>query len=184
MKRLEVPIYFQPNSYTCVPVSLKMVLDYIANNCLEDGNLDLEIDDICRIVKTTSDGTIFENVKLINSDKRILKAIPSIEVVAKYEHHTLEDIEEELRNGRPAIAWILPREAVDRDTQHSIVITGIDKEGYKICCNDPIFGVREMSLGDFISCWDATDRTLVKVKVGQRLQRILDEWAEKAGARL
>jgi hypothetical protein len=159
-----------------------MVLDYIANNCLEDGNLDLEIDDICEIVRTTSDGTIFENVKLINSDERVLKAIPSIEIVAKYEHHVLNEIEEELSNGRPVIAWILPPEAVDREMQHSIVITGIDKTGYKISYNDPIFGGREMSLGEFISCWDETDRTLIKIKVGERIQRILDEWAEKSEA--
>jgi len=178
-----VPVYLQPNSYTCVPVSLKMVLDYIANNCLEDGNLDLEIDDLCKIVDTTSDGTIFENVKRINSDKRILKAIPSIEVVVKYEHHTLDEIEEELHSGRPVIAWILPPEAVDREMQHSIVITGIDKEGYKISCNDPIFGGREIPLGEFISCWDETDRTLIKIKVGERIQRILDEWSEKSGVR-
>jgi hypothetical protein len=158
-----------------------MVLDYVVENTSEDGNLDLEIDDICKIVRTTSDGTVFEDVKNINSDERIQKAIPSIEFVVKYEHHALDEIEDELRGGRPTIAWILPPDVVDREMQHSIVVTGINRTAYRVYYNDPFFGEKEMELGKFMSCWDETDRTLIKIKVGERVQRLLDEWVEKSG---
>lgn len=171
---------FQPNGYTCVPTCLKMVLNYLSNFS-EETKLNLEIEDICKIIGTTTDGTIFDDVQNINSDNRVLKTIPSIEFIVKYERHTLAEIEEEYNKGKPSIAWILPPGTDPRDMQHSIVITSINREEYKIAYNDPIFGEIEMELGNFMSLWDRTDRNLIKIKLGEREQRLLDEWFERSG---
>jgi hypothetical protein len=160
-----------------------MVLDYIIDNFVGVEVLHLDLTDICKIIGTTGDGTIFEDVENMNKDKRILKVVPSIEFIVKKEHHELDDIENELSKGRPVIAWIHPRDAVDRDLDHSVVITNLDKEGYRIYFNDPFLGEREMSLGDFMDCWDLAERILIKIKVGERIQRLLEEYAEKPGVK-
>lgn len=154
-----------------------MVLDYI-NSSLK-GNLNIEIEDIAGTVRTTRDGTVFNNVNRINSNKEILRAIPSIEVTAKYEHHALKDIEDEIQNGRPVIAWVQLPEGSTRNMSHSIVITDINRGGYVIYYNDPIFGEQQKNLGEFMDMWDRTDRILIKVKVGEREQRLLDEWIRR-----
>jgi len=176
IQRLKVLCIFQPDGVTCVPTCLKMVLEYI-NDGLGGGNLNLSIGDISKIVGTTEDGTVFDDVNKINKNMKILKAIPSIEFVVKYEYHILKDIEDEIKNGRPAIAWILPLGA--RNMKHSIVITGLDLDKSLIYYNDPISGEVEARLGEFMSLWDKTDRTLIRVKIGKREQRLLDEWLKE-----
>jgi len=178
--RLKVPVALQPNSYTCVSTSLKMVYDYF-NEVLK-GDLNLDIDEISKSIGTTEDGTDFDDIEKINSNPKILISMHSVEVIAKYGNYGLSDIENEINNGRPAIAWILPPEAKNRYYEHSVVITGVDRDKYTVYCNDPFHGEKEIKLGEFMSLWSATDRTLIKFKVGKRVQRLLDEWIRELNA--
>lgn len=155
-----------------------MVLDFI-NPRVGENNLSLSIEEIAEIVGTTMDGTVFNDVNKINRDKRILQTVPSIEFVAVYEHHTLEDIENELKENKPVIAWISGSETGAREMQHSVVITNLDRDNYTIQYNDPIDGDHQRTLGDFISLWDSTDRTLIRVKIGEREQRLIVEYGNE-----
>jgi len=175
---LRVPMVPQPDGVTCVPTCVKMVLDYVYSG-LEGTDLNLGIEEICEIVGTTKDGTNLEDVKRINSNPKIKKAIPSIEFDVNYDRHTLREIEHEIEEKHmPTIAWIKPLEANDRDLEHAVVITDISRDDYKICYNDPLFGEKQMELGKFMELWERTDRTLIKVRVGEREQRLLDEWIQ------
>lgn len=135
---------------------------------------DLSIEDIAKIIDTTELGTALENIKNINKNEEILKAIPSIEFEDKM-MCSLAEIEKEITKNRPVIAWI----SVSIDSRaftHSVLLTGIDMENHLIYYNDPIFGKKEEHIGRFMSMWEKVDKTLIKVKIGSREQRLLDEW--------
>jgi len=135
---------------------------------------DLRIEDIAEILGTSELGTALENIKNINKNEEILKAIPSIEFEDKM-MCGLSEVEMEITENRPIIAWISV--SVDsREFVHSVVITGIDMEKHLIYYNDPIYGKKEEHIGKFMSMWEKVDRTLIKVKIGKREQRLLDEW--------
>ncbi len=87
--------------------------------------------------------------------------------------HTIQEISNELDQGRPVIAWI---ELTDNGHScgHSVVVTGIDINESLVCYNDPIFGKKTEELTIFTSKWDEYFRILITIKIGQR--RILDEF--------
>lgn len=155
-----------------------MILDFL-NNFLKETSAgvllpDLEVSDIAEIVNTREDGTLLEDVNNINSNEEILKAIPSIEFEAKM-LCSFTEIETEVAENRPVIAWMVVS-ANGREFKHSVVVTGVDRGTHLIYYNDPIFGAKEEDIGRFMIMWEKMDRTLIKVKIGKREQRLLDEW--------
>jgi len=115
-------------------------------------------------------GTPLENVDEIN--KKLQKAVPSVEFITKL-NCRFEEIENEISEGRPVIAWVkIPY-------PHSIVVTGLNKDLLIIYYNDPELGKKQIEIGKFISAWNRTDNVLVKVKIGEKIQRIIPEYAEK-----
>ena len=60
-----------------------------------------------------------------------------------------------------------------------MVVTGLDKNSLKVYCNDPEGGKREMELGQFVSAWRRSDNALVKVKIGEKLQRVIPEYVDE-----
>jgi predicted double-glycine peptidase len=154
-----------------------MVLDFLCNALKDESPAILpsfEVGDIAQIIGTTEAGTPLENVKNLNKDEKILKAIPSIEFEDKFMSN-LSEIEAEINENRPIIVWVLL--SIDsRRYVHSVVITGVDVLKQRVYYNDPIFGQKEEQIGAFMRMWDGVDRTLIKVKIGKREQRLLDEW--------
>lgn len=178
MVKLKVPLVLplQEDGYSCVPRCIKMIFMYISN-CLEGVAPDLDIDDIAEIMETRVDGTLPENVRNLNTNLKVLRAIPSLEFDVGL-MHSFSEIEEEIGANRPVIAWVELSEGIHR-CAHAIVITGLDKEKHLIYYNDPIFGEKEEEIGTFMSRWENVDRLLIKVKIGKREQRLLDEYVRK-----
>jgi len=178
MATLDVPLIYQEDDFSCTPVCIKMVLEYIRNRFTE-GIPDLDVPSVTKAIKTSADdgGTTFENIELIN--EKLIEAKPSLEFVAR-SGRKFEEIEEELEvpNRRPVIAWItMP--SPQGDFHHSIVITGVDKEKLLIYFNDPVYGKEAMPIREFIDMWETSFRILIKVKIGERKQRLIKEYIEK-----
>lgn len=121
---------------------------------------------------------LLENVRILNTNVTVLRAIPSLEFDVDLKMHSLSEIEEEINNNRPIIAWVELLEGIHRYT-HAIVITGLDRDKDLIYYNDPFFGETQEEIGAFMSRWERADRLLIKVKIGKREQRLLDEYVRK-----
>jgi len=178
MASLDVPLIYQEDDYSCTPACMKMVLEFIRRKFTE-GIPELDLPEVASVVKASADdgGTTFENIELIN--ELLLSARPSLEFVAG-SGHTFDEIEEELGepNHRPVIAWVMmpsPQGAFS----HSIVITGIDKEKLLIYFNDPVYGKEIMSIREFMQIWEQSFRILIKIRIGERKQRLIREYLEK-----
>ena len=176
--KLDIPLIRQEDSYSCVPICLKMILDFL-NEFLKETSSDVvlpsfEVADIAKIVNTREDGTLLDDVKNLNQNKDILRAIPSIEIETKMLCN-LNEIETEVSENRPVIAWLVVS-TNGRKFKHSVVVTGLDIENHLIFYNDPFFGKQQANIGSFVSMWEKMDRTLIKVKIGKRKQRLLEEW--------
>lgn len=170
--RLDLQPVYQPNNYTCVPACLKMILDYIRPTLDMEENIPIfEVEQIADIVETKEDGTSFEDVRNLN--KEILKANPSVEFATRRQSN-IKEIIEEINHRRPIIVGIAIEESGVYN--HSVVITGIDMGNQLIYYNDPIYGEREEGLGSFMSKWERFDNYIIKLKLGERQQRKLEEW--------
>ena len=177
--KLRVPLVtpLQEDGYSCVPRCIKMIFMYIGN-FLEGHAPDLDINEIAEIIETKQDGTLLENVKNLNTNSTVLRAIPSLEFDVDLKMHSLSEIEEEIKNNRPVIAWVELSEGIHR-CAHAIVITDLDRDKDLICYNDPMFGEIQEEIGSFMARWERLDRLLIKVKIGKREQRLLDEYVRK-----
>jgi len=145
---------------------------------MEGHGPNLGIDGIAEIIQTRPDGTLLENVRNLNTNLTVLRAIPSLEFDVGLRMHSLSEIEEEINNNRPVIAWVELSEGVHR-CAHAIVITDLDKDKNLIYYNDPMFGEMQEEIGAFMSRWERLDRLLIKVKIGKREQRLLDEYVRR-----
>ena len=81
---------------------------------------------------------------------------------------------------KPVIPWLLVREP-PREYEHTIVVTGYDRVNQQMAVNDPqrSSGPSLMDVTQFIQEWEGTERTLIKLKVNQRVQRMITEWVEE-----
>lgn len=164
---LDVPVVYQEDDFSCVPVCIKMMLEFIRTQNTDGYVPNMDVREIAETIGTDVLGTSLEDVKKINA--KLLKTVPSIEFVAEM-NCSFSEIEKEILQGKPVIAWVrIP-------FSHSIVVTGIDTTLLIVYYNDPQKGKRQMEMGKFISCWGEVDNTLVKVKVGEKLQRIIPEY--------
>lgn len=180
MGKLKVPLVLplQEDAFSCVPRCIKMIFMYISN-CLEGCAPNLDIDDIAKIIETRDDGTLFEKVRNLNTNLDVLRIIPSLEFDVDVKMRSLPEIEEEVEKAhRPVIALIGSSDPIRRWV-HAIVVTGLDKEKHLIYYNDPVFGEVEEDIGMFMSKWEGADRFLIKVKIGMREQKLLDEYFQK-----
>jgi len=173
--KLDVPLKFQEDDYSCTPTCMKMVLEYIRNK-FSEGFPDLGISLIAKTVKASADegGTTFENVELIN--EKLKKVRPSLRFVAGSGHRFAE-IKEELTNDHPVITWVMMPSS-QGDFPHSLVIRGIKEQELLIYCNDPVYGREEIPIRKFIDMWEKSFRILIKVEIGEEQQRSIDEWVE------
>jgi predicted double-glycine peptidase len=157
-----------------------MTLDYVRKVLSESGTPQVpsfELPQIAKIVGTTVVGTELKNVR--NMNEALEKAIPSVEFDVDFKSHDFKEIEEELAKSRPCIAWLLVRETGSREYWHSVVIRGFDRRNQTVSVNDPQRGQMDMQTAQFIEEWEGTERTLIKLKVGEKIQRKLTEYMEE-----
>jgi predicted double-glycine peptidase len=105
-----------------------------------------------------------------------MTAIPSIEFEYEIKRHAIDEIEEELDelNKQPMIAWVTLMKG--RKAAHAVVVTGL--ENRIVYFNDPIYGKQEEDLATFLTRWEDQDRTLIKVKIGKKRQKMLEEFEQ------
>jgi Papain-like cysteine protease AvrRpt2 len=158
---------------------LKMVMDCLNDTKLVEKIDNLSVDDIARIVKTDILGTEIEDVRALNSHSAITKASPSIEFDATVKPHELEDIEHDLKEELPPIAWITNGKA-PYEWKHAVVITKLDRANGVIHYNDPAIGAtKEENLKEFSQKWYDSDRCMVRVILGRRDTRRITEYTER-----
>jgi len=182
---LNVPLYPQkPNEMTCVPVCIKMVLEYLKSdyNPRPTPFPELSIDEIIKILKTdiTFLGTSLKNIRNLNEDERVHIAVPSLEFEGRF-GGTLDEIKKELANNRPVIVYV-PLSETHTANRHAIVITGIDEQNFLIRYNDPLFGAKCESIVKFQRQWDIADHVIITVKIGARKQRLIKDFYEIVGS--
>lgn len=167
---LDIPLVYQEDDFSCVPSCIKMILGFISEQNPKGFIPEISIEEISKAIGTDELGTALQNVKNIN--KKLQKTLPSIEFTDEM-NCTLDEIENEILEGKPVIAWI------GNPFPHSIVLTGLDRELLIIYCSDPQKGKMKMNMGEFMSAWNKMDNVLIKVKIGEKIQRIIPEYAPK-----
>jgi hypothetical protein len=167
---LDVSMEYQSNDFSCVPISIKMVLEFVRKENPKGYFPNMSIDEISKAILTDELGTALENVEKIN--ERLLKANPSIEFVTEM-NCSFSEIENEILQGKPVIVWF------ENPHPHSIVVTGFNKELLVLYYNDPFEGKTHIRMGEFISAWSKMDNVLIRVKIGEKKQRIIPEYTEK-----
>lgn len=173
IKSLNVPLIHQEYNYDYVPACVKMMIEYLNKEILSIKIPDMTLKQIGKIIDTRSDGTYPHSIEKIN--KAILGAVPSVEFESKYAPHTFEKIVQEYAKKRPVIAWIRISKS-DGDFTHVVVVNGINKDEYLIQYQDPKFGTKVESIGDFITKWSAENRVLAKLILGRRNHKVLTAW--------
>jgi len=178
MPKLNVPVLLplQEDGHSCVPRCVKMIFMYVENSFENCRVPDFDIEKIGKITETRKDGTYPEKIMNLNKVKEITTAIPSIEFEYEIKRHTIDEIEEELdeKNKQPMIAWVTLMSG--RKAAHAVVITGL--ENRIVYYNDPIYGKQEEDLETFLTRWEDQDRTLIKVKIGKKRQKMLEEFEQ------
>lgn len=123
----------------CLPVCVKMVLDYLRIQC--------EYHQLVRTLGTHSGyGTPFSHIQ----------ALQKLGVSVRYQTGTLQDLYIALQQGWPAIVPVQTGELPYWENvrvRHAVVVVGMDSES--IYLNDPEFdnGPIQASLGDFDLAW-------------------------------
>lgn len=177
MVKLNVPIFGQQRPNYCVPTCVKMVLEYVRK---KHGRKipRLSIKTIARVTKTAIDGTAPKDVERLN--EILSRAEPSVEFQARFLGRFPEVIKE-LDEESPVIAWINVVEPPDV-VLHAVVITGFDSETNIVFFNDPYDKTeKKEEIGVFIKKWGVYAR-LVKVLIGKKQQRYINEWATKTNS--
>lgn len=165
-------MFGQPTVYYCVPACIKMVLEYARKKYGKEIPR-LSIKTIARVVGTTIDGTAPKDVE--NMNERLSKAVPSVEFKTEFLSRFPEIVKELNDEENPVIAWINCVEPPDT-VWHAVVVTGFDPETNTIFYNDPEGSVKKKEeVGIFINKWGVSGR-LVKVLIGKKLQRHINEW--------
>jgi len=171
-----VPIYSQPDNFTCVPTSLKMVMDYLNATKLASKMQTLSVAEIAKIVNTDILGTEIEDVKNLNSHAAVTQAIPSVEFDASMKPRELEDIEGDIKAGLPPICWITKGKA-PYQWKHAVVVTGVDRRTGAVQYIDPAYGALKVeSLQEFTQEWYDSDRVMVRVILGRKESRKITEY--------
>jgi hypothetical protein len=156
-----------------------MVFMYIGNS-FEGRVPDFGLDKIGKIIETKGDGTFPEKVLNLDKVKEVAAAMPSIEFEVELRRHTLDEINEELSDRQPLIAWVRLSDVVGvHKCAHAVVITDLDRENNRIYYNDPMFGEKNEDLSSFLTRWENEDRVLIKVKIGKKPQRMLEEFPKE-----
>jgi hypothetical protein len=152
-----------------------MIFLFIQNTHEDSRVPDFDIERIGKIIGTMEEGTLPEDILNLNRVPEVSTARPSIEFELKPVFHSLNELTTEIKANQPPIAWICSSDKEKlHKFDHAVVITGV--ENGRVYYNDPIFGKKDDSAGDFLAKWDDEDRVLVKVKIGKKKEKMLEEF--------
>jgi hypothetical protein len=131
----------------------------------------LSVEEIASIVGTTTDGTALADVPKINAIFQ--KAMPPISFVVDLRYRQFEDILDELRQFRPVIPYLDPKDQAGHAFPHAVVVRGLDTKKQLILVNDPLDTLRKpstMPTTTFMKAWEDGYRHMVKLSVGGQKQ--------------
>lgn len=182
MVRLNVPLFRQSTPHHCVPACYKMVLEHL-REAHGEKIPKLSIKKIAQIIRTEIGGTRWVNLTRIN--EALLTSFPSVEFVPEYPCDWKE-VENENTKGKPIIVWIWLSDDRGLGCGHSVVVFDIDRSEGVVHYNDPARGIIHEDIGTFISKWENenVNKSLIKVKVGERIQRKLPEYTKMEGVNI
>ena len=132
----------------------------------------MDVAAIGRIMGTNRLGTQIQNFLLLNRHRMLRRAIPSLKFELDYSYPRFTVIVKELEANRPVIVYIDLSDEF-HDFNHAVVVTGYDEATDAVYYNDPMFGEKNEDQSWFIEKWEKVDRVLVKIKIGEKLQRQL-----------
>jgi hypothetical protein len=136
---------------------------------------DYDLDKIAKLIETRADGASPEKVLNLNKAAEVLSAKPSIEFELELKYHRFDELVQEIMEGQPPIVWVsLYDRSHTHKCAHAIVLTNI--EDGRVLFNDPMFGKQSELLESFITRWDDVDRIVIKVKIGKKKQKMLEEF--------
>ena len=138
-----VPLYRQEQSKDCGPAALAMVGAYLKPEL-----------DVRTLLATNRDERV--SVAELRDRARTLG------LLAFVMEGSPEDLVHELKRGRPLIVGVA-KPTLEGPMAHYEVVIGIHKETQRIATLDPAIGLRENSLFEFMSEWQATGRVLLVV---------------------
>lgn len=153
-----------------------MVINYFGNK--ENHTVPpLTVTEIIKIINSSPElATDLENVENINEPLKttsnpIIKFYPDV-------NYKWDEIEDELREKRPIIAWI--RETPDPyEWAHVIVIKEYRPSDRRLIYLDSLKeGEQNMYVGDFLALWENVHNAAIFVKEGEVIQLIFDEIME------
>lgn len=178
--KLNVPLEKQEDDYSCTPVCMKMVLEYIKDN-FSSGLPDLDSTLIGETIKTKKGtglddgGTTFENITLIN--EKLKKTRPPLKF-SIIPWQKISGIKKELKNDHPVVVGVM-MPSPHGDYGHSKVVTGIDdEENLVIYSNDPVYGKEEIPLQDFLLMWGKAYKIIIKIEIGEENQTSIEDWVK------
>lgn len=172
------PRIFQTEPNTCVPTTIKIVLEMMRHKI--DGIPDLSVDQIAKIVGTQEDGTplgynierINEHLKLTNPflDFKVEFLIPEWQIIC-------DDINEMNPFRKSVILLIMQYDSHELNWfQHAVVL--IEANNDYVTYFDPIYGDMAEPTNKIYHQWEMNDRLCIRLKIGERVQRILEEYQE------
>ena len=153
-----------------------MMLDYLRKVTGDTRIPSPDVKDIAKIVHTRPDGTDFDDVAAIN--RKLEAVVPSLAFEVYRKSYQFGDIEAELARQRPVIAWIFLSDKKG-GCWHSVVVIGYDKQNQTVSLNDPLRGPISITVGQFMAEWMKAEQTLIRLRVGDRLQRKITEYIEQ-----
>jgi len=165
--------------HLCVPICIYIVLETMRQTI--KGIPKLTVDRISKIIGTEGDGTpLGYNIEKINDE--LIHTIPSLEfkidyLVSKWEI-ICNDINMQAPFKRPVIMAIMQYDTHQTDfVKHTVVLLKADNAN--VVYFDPIYGEMFEPTNKFYNQWLYMDRFCIRLKIGERAQRIIEEFVEK-----
>jgi ABC-type bacteriocin/lantibiotic exporter with double-glycine peptidase domain len=153
-----------------------MVIDYLKEVTGDSKIPSFSIRQIARIVHTKHDGTDFDDIQEIN--KKLERVVPSLEFEVDSRSYQFREVEAELAHQRPVIAWLYINDEKG-GCYHTAVLVGYDRLNQMVMLNDPLRGQISITVGDFMAEWQGTEQSLIRLRLGDRLQRRITEYIEQ-----
>lgn len=169
----------QTDGYSCIPICEKIVLETMKHKI--KGIPDLSIEEISSTIGTEKDGTPQGyNVEKIN--ELLSLTVPSLEfkldfLIPKWDI-ILDEVNKEDPFKKPVIMMIMQYDTHELNwMRHAVVLLKGDNKW--VTYFDPIYGERNEPTSKFYNQWSNNDRLCIILKIGQRAQRILEDYNGK-----
>jgi len=170
------PKIYQTDPNNCLPICEKIVLDTMKHKI--KGIPDLSVEEISSIIGTEADGTL-QGYNLERINEHLTLTVPSLEfkldfLIPKWEI-ILNEINNEDPFKKPVIMMIMQFDTHELNwMRHAVVLLKADNKW--VTYFDPIYGELYEPTSKFYNQWIANDQLCIMFKIGQRAQRVLEEY--------